>query len=81
MLIIAGDSDHAVPWAIASAAYQKQTRNEGVTEIVRMPNRGHSLIIDAGWREVAGKSLEFAQRFAASVRPAMRTKSPVELRP
>jgi alpha-beta hydrolase superfamily lysophospholipase len=81
MLIIAGDSDHAVPWAIASAAYKKQTRNEGVTEIARMPNRGHSLIIDAGWREVAGKSLEFAQRFAASVRPAGRMKSPPELRP
>jgi len=81
MLIIAGDSDHAVPWAIANAAYKKQTRNQGVTEIVRMPNRGHSLTIDAGWSEVAGKSLEFAQRFAASVLPAGRTKAPAELRP
>jgi non-heme chloroperoxidase len=81
MLIIAGDSDHAVPWAIANAAYKKQTRNQGVTEIVRMPNRGHSLTIDAGWSEVAGKSLEFAQRFAASVLPAARTKAPAELRP
>jgi non-heme chloroperoxidase len=81
MLIIAGDSDHAVPWAIANAAYKKQTRNQGVTEIVRMPNRGHSLAIDAGWREVAGKSLQFAQRFAASVLPAGRMKAPAELRP
>jgi non-heme chloroperoxidase len=81
MLIIAGDSDHAVPWAIASAAYKKQARNESVTEILRMPNRGHSLTIDAGWREVAGRALEFAQRFAAHVLSESRTKSPAELRP
>jgi hypothetical protein len=28
-----------------------------------MPGRGHSLTIDAGWREVAEKSLEFVKRF------------------
>ncbi len=26
---------------------------EGVTEIVEMPNCGHALVIDSGWREVA----------------------------
>jgi pimeloyl-ACP methyl ester carboxylesterase len=77
MLIIAGDADHAVPWAIAYAAYKKQLRNEALTEIVEMPNRGHSLTIDSGWREVAGKSLDFAQRFTARVLFA----KPVELRP
>ncbi len=69
MLIIAGDKDHAVPWSIAYAAYKKQARNEGVTEIVEMPNRGHSLIIDAGWREVAAKTLDFTQRLSAPVLP------------
>jgi non-heme chloroperoxidase len=73
MLIIGGESDHAVPWAIANAAYTRQKRNESMTEIVKMPNRGHSLTIDAGWREVAEKSLEFAQRFTARVLPAMQT--------
>jgi hypothetical protein len=34
-----------------------------VTEIVKMPGRGHSLTIDAGWREVAEKALEFVGRF------------------
>jgi hypothetical protein len=29
-----------VPWAIANAAYKRQRRNPGVTEIVKMPNRG-----------------------------------------
>jgi non-heme chloroperoxidase len=52
-----------VPWAIATAAYEKQKRNQGVTEIVKMPGRGHSLTIDAGWREVAERALEFIGRF------------------
>jgi len=64
MLIISADSDHTVPWAIANAAYEKQKRNTGVTEIVKMPGRGHSLTIDAGWQEVAEKAIEFVKRFA-----------------
>ena len=63
MLIVSADSDHTVPWAIANAAYEKQKRNQGVTEIVKMPGRGHSLTIDAGWRDVAEKALEFVGRF------------------
>jgi len=35
MLIIPADSDHTVPWAIASAAYKEQKCNRGVTEIVQ----------------------------------------------
>ena len=34
-----------------------------VTEIVKMPDRGHSLAIGAGWREVAQNALEFVRRF------------------
>jgi non-heme chloroperoxidase len=65
MLIISADSDHTVPWAMAEAAYKKEKRNHGVTEIVKMPGRGHSLTIDAGWREVAETALEFVSRFTA----------------
>jgi predicted GNAT family acetyltransferase len=39
------------PFTIANASYKKQKRNSGVTEIVEMPNRGHALTIDDGWRE------------------------------
>jgi hypothetical protein len=35
----------------------------GVTEIVKMPGRGHALTIDKGWREVAEKAIEFVKRF------------------
>ena len=64
LLIIDGEKDHTVPWAIANAAYKRQKRNPAVTEIVKMPNRGHSLTIDHGWREVAETALTFVKRFA-----------------
>ena len=64
LLIIEGEKDHTVPWAIANAAYKRQRRNPGVTEIVKIPNRGHALTIDHGWREVAQTALAFVTRFA-----------------
>src|SRR3954452_10691221 len=63
LLVISGEKDHTVPWSIATASYKKQQRNEGVTEIEEIPNRGHSLTIDNGWREVADIALKFVQRF------------------
>jgi non-heme chloroperoxidase len=63
LLIISGEKDHTVPPAVANAAYKKQQRNEGVTEIVEMQNRGHALTIDSGWREVADTALNFVNRF------------------
>ena len=64
LLIIEGERDHTVPSAIANAAYKRQRRNPAVTEIVKIPNRGHSLTIDHGWREVAQTALDFVKRFA-----------------
>ena len=63
LLILDGEQDHTVPWAIANAAYKRQRRNPSVTEIRKMPNRGHSLTIDHGWQEVAQTALDFVKRF------------------
>ncbi|HSS53029.1 MAG TPA: alpha/beta hydrolase [Gaiellales bacterium] len=64
LLIISGEKDHTVPWAIANASFKKQKKNkEAVTEIVEMSGRGHALTIDSSWREVADTSLEFVRRF------------------
>jgi pimeloyl-ACP methyl ester carboxylesterase len=62
MLIISGEKDHTVPWSLANAAYQRQRRNGNVTEIMEIPQRGHTLTVDSGWREVADASLAFVQR-------------------
>jgi pimeloyl-ACP methyl ester carboxylesterase len=59
LLIISGEKDNTVPWSISHATYKQQAKNPGVTEIKEMPNRGHSLVIDQGWPEVADTALAF----------------------
>ncbi|MEP6768360.1 MAG: alpha/beta hydrolase [Acidobacteriota bacterium] len=63
LLIISGEKDNTVPWAIANASFERQKRNSGLTEIEELPNRGHALTIDSGWREVADTALAFIRRF------------------
>jgi pimeloyl-ACP methyl ester carboxylesterase len=64
LLFISGEKDNTVPWAITNASFkQQQKHNQAVTEITEMKNRGHSLTIDSGWREVADTALTFVKRF------------------
>jgi pimeloyl-ACP methyl ester carboxylesterase len=63
LLIVSGEKDNTAPGAMAEGIFDKQKRNEGVTEIIEMPNRGHALVIDSGWREVADTALTFIKRF------------------
>jgi non-heme chloroperoxidase len=64
LLILSGEKDNTVPWAIAHASYKQQEKNPGVTEIHEIPNRGHSLVIDHGWRDVAEVALAFIAQHA-----------------
>jgi pimeloyl-ACP methyl ester carboxylesterase len=66
LLIIVGEKDHTVPPAVAKASYKKQKRNEGVTEYLEIPGRGHAITIDNGWRDVADTALAFVRRFASA---------------
>ncbi len=59
LLLIAGEKDHTVPLAVVNAAYKLQKNNPAITEFREISNRGHSLIIDHGWREVADIALAF----------------------
>jgi pimeloyl-ACP methyl ester carboxylesterase len=63
LLIVGGELDRTVPWSIANASYKRERRNPEVTQVVKMPGRGHSLVIDSGWEEVADTALAFVQRF------------------
>ena len=63
MLIVSGEKDHTVPFAIANASFKKEEKNEGVTEIVTIEDRGHALTIDSGWKKVADTALDFVKRF------------------
>jgi len=77
LLIISGEKDHTVPPAIANASYQREARNPGITEIVEIAGRGHSLTIDGGWREVAETALEFLARFVAAAPQVAPMPGPV----
>jgi pimeloyl-ACP methyl ester carboxylesterase len=70
MLIISGEKDNTVPWALANAAFKRQKRNAAPTEIREIPGRGHSLVIDSGWREVADISLDFIRQHTQHARAA-----------
>ena len=64
MLVVSGQKDNTAPHAIVEAIYNQQKKNEHhPTEFVELANRGHSLTIDSGWREVADTSLHFIRRF------------------
>jgi non-heme chloroperoxidase len=75
LLILDGELDHVVPWSIANASYNQQKRNPSVTEIQKVPGRGHALTIDSGWRDVADISLAFVRRF---VLPGEKVALPIE---
>ncbi|MBR7828847.1 alpha/beta hydrolase [Actinospica sp. MGRD01-02] len=59
LLLITGEKDHIAAPAIAKAAYRKQKRNKAVTRYLEIPGRGHSLVFDHGWRDVADPALAF----------------------
>lgn len=63
LLVVTGEKDNIVPFAMANAAFKKQRRNQHhATEIVEIPGVGHSLVIDSHWREVADAALDFLSR-------------------
>jgi non-heme chloroperoxidase len=64
LLFISGEKDNTVPWAMTNASFKQQQKHaRAATEIIEIKNRGHSLTIDAGWREVADTALSFVRRF------------------
>jgi len=63
LLIIAGTKDNTAPIAFTHGSYKLQKKNEAVTEYLEIEDRGHSLVIDHGWPDVATAALAFVKRF------------------
>jgi len=53
LLVTAGGKDHTVPAAISRATVRLYGKSHAITDLRQFPDRGHSLTIDSGWREVA----------------------------
>jgi non-heme chloroperoxidase len=63
LLIISGTNDTTAPRAFTHGSYKKQLKNPETTEYVEIEGRGHSLILDHGWPDVADPALTFIKRF------------------
>ena len=59
LLITAGGRDHTVPAAISHETRRLYHKSPAVTDLREFPDRGHSLTIDHGWREVAQTVLDW----------------------
>ena len=57
LLLITGGRDHTVPEAVTRATLKQYRHSDAVTDLIEFPDRGHSLTIDHGWREVADAAL------------------------
>ena len=62
LLLMTGGKDHTVPEAVTRATLKQYRHSDAVTDIVDFPDRGHSLTIDGGWREVADTALGWLRR-------------------
>jgi pimeloyl-ACP methyl ester carboxylesterase len=62
LLLIAGGKDHTVPEVITKATQKQYRHSSAVTDLIEFPDRGHSLTIDNGWREVAETSLAWLRK-------------------
>jgi alpha-beta hydrolase superfamily lysophospholipase len=62
LLIISGGADRTIPDSVTRAAYKMYGKSAAVTEYRQFPDRGHSLTVDSGWREVAQAALDWLTR-------------------
>jgi len=62
LLITAGGRDHTVPATISRQTANLYRRSPAVTELQSFPDRGHSLTIDKGWRDVAEAAVAWLGR-------------------
>jgi pimeloyl-ACP methyl ester carboxylesterase len=59
LLVTAGGKDHTVPPAVSRATVRLYGKSHAITDLRQFPDRGHSLTIDSGWREIADASLSW----------------------
>ncbi|WP_042387307.1 alpha/beta hydrolase [Streptacidiphilus melanogenes] len=62
LLLMSGGKDHTVPESVVRATLKQYRHSDAVTEIMTFPDRGHSLTIDGGWREVADATLTWLRQ-------------------
>jgi hypothetical protein len=59
LLLIAGGKDHTVPESITKSTLKQYRHSSAVTDYHEFADRGHSLTIDGGWRDIADYCLNW----------------------
>ncbi|MGD8166446.1 alpha/beta hydrolase [Herbiconiux sp. P16] len=62
LLLTGGDKDHTVAEAVTRLEYERYADSGAITNYKVFANRGHSLVLDHGWREVADYTLAWLGR-------------------
>lgn len=53
LLLVTGGRDHAVPEKVTKSTAELYRHSEAVTDVIAFADRGHSLTVDSGWKEIA----------------------------
>lgn len=61
LLLISGTADNTVPPVLVKSTLRAYSKSSAVTEYKEFSGRGHSLVIDSGWKELAEYSLSWLQ--------------------
>jgi len=59
LLLIAGGMDRTVPRSITMSTLKQYRTSTAVTDYKEFPDRGHSLVADNGWQEIADYALRW----------------------
>ncbi|WP_051683499.1 alpha/beta hydrolase [Blastococcus sp. URHD0036] len=76
LLLMAGGQDHTVPASITRSTRKQYRHSDALTHIHEFPDRGHSLTLDAGWREVADVALDWLTRHGTNDTPPVTAAPP-----
>lgn len=62
LLLTSGGKDRTVPPAVVKATRKRYRKSAAVTELIEFPDRGHSLVLDSGWRDVADATVSWLRK-------------------
>ncbi|MET8043718.1 alpha/beta hydrolase [Micromonospora sp. NPDC005215] len=62
LLLVAGGKDHSAHRAVVRATVERYRASSAITDYQEFSDRGHSMPIDSGWREIAEATLAWMRR-------------------
>jgi non-heme chloroperoxidase len=62
LLLTAGGKDRTIPPAVVKTTRKRYRKSAAVTDLIEFPDRGHSLALDSGWRDVADATLSWLRK-------------------